>query len=174
VKIDLANIAGVPGAHGRYPIRERLDPIDGTKVTGPVTGELTVQNIGRLLVVRGHLHALIEMPCTRCLRPTRERLEVTVEEEFASAGAPPDVGTIDVEDPERSAIEDFVLDGTEFVRQQVETQLPMTALCRPDCQGLCPRCGSNLNEGPCQCGPEDDTGPFAQLKELLDEEPDRE
>ncbi len=174
VKIDLANVAGVPGAQGRYPIRERLDPIDGTKVVGPVTGEITVQNIGHLLVVRGRLRATVEMTCVRCLTPTRTSLDIPIEEEFASEGARPDVGTIDVEDPERAAIEDFVLDAKEFVRQQVETHLPMASLCRPDCRGICPQCGQNLNEGPCQCEPDTGASPFTKLKELLDEEPDRE
>jgi uncharacterized protein len=43
------------------------------------------------------------------------------------------------------------LDLTEAVRQALVTQLPMRPLCRPDCAGLCARCGADLNEGPCGC-----------------------
>ncbi len=45
----------------------------------------------------------------------------------------------------------FVLDITDDIRQEILLSYPMTFLCRKDCQGLCPKCGKNLNEGPCSC-----------------------
>lgn len=170
MKIDLANVAGVPGAHGRYSVEETIRPVEGLDLIGPVTGELVVQNTGFLLVVRGRLHATVRMNCVRCLGPTEEPVTIEIEEEFASEGAPADVDTIDRDDPERSAIHDFVLDVSEFVRQQVAVNVPMSSLCRPDCPGICPTCGRNLNEGPCDCAPEAETGPFAALREMLDKQ----
>jgi len=170
VKIDLANVAGVPGAHGRYLVDETICPVDGLEVVGPVTGEITVQNTGLLMVVLGQLRATVRTNCVRCLRPTEEPLAIEIEEEFASEGAPPEVDTIDREDPERSAIHDYVLDVREFVRQQVAVNVPMSSLCRPDCRGLCPNCGRNLNDGPCDCAPEAETGPFAALQDLLNKD----
>ena len=169
MKIDLANVAGVPGAHGRYVVDETIRPLEGVEVVGPVAGEITVQNTGQLLLVRGRLRATVRMNCVRCLTPTEEPIAMAIEEEFAAAGAPADVDTIDREDPERSALHDYVLDVREFVRQQVAINTPMASLCRPDCQGLCPTCGRNLNEGPCDCQPEGDAGPLAKLKDLLDQ-----
>ena len=174
MKIDLANVAGVPGAHGRYPVDETIRPLDGVEVVGPVTGEITVQNTGLLLMVRGWLRAAVRMNCVRCLAQTQEPLEIAIEEEFASEGAPPDVDTIDRDDPERSAIHDYVLDLSEFARQQVAVNTPMASLCRPDCLGICPVCGCNLNDGPCDCPqPEADAGPFAGLKDLLEDRADQ-
>jgi uncharacterized protein len=170
VKIDLANVAGVPGAHGRYVVDETIRPVDGLEVLGPVTGEITVQNTGLLLMVRGQLRATVRMNCVRCLRPTEEPIGIEIEEEFAAEGAPADVDTIDREDPERSALHDFVLDVREFVRQQVAVNVPMSSLCRPDCKGFCPHCGRNLSEGACQCEPEAAAGPFAALREMLDQD----
>jgi uncharacterized protein len=46
--------------------------------------------------------------------------------------------------------EDFV-DLTSNIREDIILELPQRALCREDCRGLCPQCGKNLNEGPCQC-----------------------
>jgi uncharacterized protein len=46
--------------------------------------------------------------------------------------------------------EDFV-DLTENLREDIILELPQRALCRQDCQGLCPVCGRDLNEGPCKC-----------------------
>jgi uncharacterized protein len=174
VKIDLANMAGVPGAHGRYVVDETLPATDGVEVVGPVTGEITVQNTGQLLVVRGRLGARVRSSCRRCLAETEEPLQIEIAEEFAAEGAAADVDTVDREDPERSAIHDYVLEVSEFVRQQVAVHLPMASLCRADCQGLCPQCGRNLNQGQCGCEPDLGAGPFAKLKEMLEKKAGRE
>jgi uncharacterized protein len=40
------------------------------------------------------------------------------------------------------------------VREEIMLDHPIRVLCRPDCRGLCAFCGSNLNEGTCDCKPE--------------------
>ena len=53
--------------------------------------------------------------------------------------------------------DDFTIDGSwhldlsEAVRQYAESALPIQAVCLPDCRGLCPGCGQNLNETTCGC-----------------------
>ncbi|NCC77609.1 MAG: DUF177 domain-containing protein, partial [Clostridia bacterium] len=46
---------------------------------------------------------------------------------------------------------------------------PQKIVCSPECQGLCPVCGQNLNHGHCTCGDDhpDQESPFSQLKQLL-------
>ena len=46
-------------------------------------------------------------------------------------------------------------------------ELPLRYLCKPDCKGLCCRCGKNLNDGPCGCQKEIDPR-LAALRQLLD------
>ena len=174
MRIDLANVAGVHGAQGRYEVHEVLDPIDGVAVVGPVTGEVTVQNTGSLLVMRGRLRAVIRTTCVRCLVSVEQRLDMPVAEEFAAETTAPDIETVDRESPEESAIKDFVLDVGEFVRQQVSVNAPMASLCRPDCKGLCATCGQNLNEAPCRCEPVAEEGPFGRLRDLLEGSESRE
>ena len=70
--------------------------------------------------------------------------------------------------------EHFVLEGTEIDAGEIlETCLILDMetkfLCREDCKGLCPHCGSNLNLGPCGCRKEIDPR-FAVLEQLLDRE----
>jgi uncharacterized protein len=48
------------------------------------------------------------------------------------------------------------LDLTEALREEVFLAVPAFVECRPDCQGLCPRCGADLNDGPCSCPPAGD------------------
>jgi len=37
------------------------------------------------------------------------------------------------------------------IREELILDYPLKPLCNPDCKGLCPRCGKNLNEGGCSC-----------------------
>lgn len=57
---------------------------------------------------------------------------------------------------------------TPLIEQALLLELPLVPLCADDCKGICPRCGANLNEGPCSCAeaaPAED-GPFAALRNL--------
>jgi len=38
------------------------------------------------------------------------------------------------------------------IREEIVLDYPVKPLCRPDCKGLCPKCGKPLNEGGCSCG----------------------
>ena len=64
-------------------------------------------------------------------------------------------------------IEGDELDTADLLLGQIALELPMQPLCTPECRGLCPRCGADLNLGDCGCGGE--TGPgskFSKLKDL--------
>ncbi|MDH4101483.1 MAG: DUF177 domain-containing protein, partial [Nitrospirota bacterium] len=61
------------------------------------------------------------------------------------------------------------LDTTEIILAQISLDAPMKPLCREDCAGLCPRCGADLNNGPCGCaghGDEHVDARFAKLKDF--------
>jgi uncharacterized protein len=45
------------------------------------------------------------------------------------------------------------IDLAEVVREELALAVPPFVLCREDCAGLCPKCGSDLNAGPCECAP---------------------
>ena len=104
------------------------------------------------VLVRAHLNLVEPESCSRCLRPLDELVEIKFEEEFVS--------TVDARtghalprdeiDPDAFLIDDkHVLDLSEAVRQYREVSLLMQPLCRPDCRGLCPVCGADLNDGDC-------------------------
>jgi len=174
LRIDLANIAGTPGASGRYAVSETYPPDAGLPLVGPVAGELRVENIGSLLLLRGRLRARLRLACVRCLAECERSIDIEVEEQFSTEATAPDVDTMDRDEPEASAISDYVLDVTELVRQHVAACVPMAFVCRPECAGLCPRCGANLNEGPCACPADDTDARWGKLKELLPEQPDED
>ena len=57
-------------------------------------------------------------------------------------------------DPEAFPIEHGQLDLAPMVREEVLLGVPEAPLCRPDCPGLCPTCGADLQTGPCGCSTE--------------------
>lgn len=174
LKIDLANIAGTPGARGRYSIAEDVAQIEDLACTGPVLGELQVENTGSLLLLRGDLRAIVRFTCARCLGDFERPVAIEIEEEFAAEQTEADTATMDRDDPEASAMSDFVLDVFEFVRQQLLVNMPLTSVCQESCRGICPSCGQNLNEKICACGAEPSDSRWAKLGDLLQENRDRE
>jgi len=135
-------------------------------------GDICASNTGDLLLVRGELHTSVEMECSRCLRLFEMPLICEVEEQVqlrAIAARPfehPQV-TIIPEEGDTLFLEGNLLDLTELIRQMVLVSLPIKPLHSPDCKGLCPTCGADLNEGECSCERPVGHPAFAALAHLL-------
>jgi uncharacterized protein len=63
--------------------------------------------------------------------------------------------------------EHHILDLTEAIRQYALLAVPMKPLCRKECAGLCPNCGKNLNQGPCDCPAQNIDPRWSKLTKLL-------
>src|ERR671919_630513 len=74
------------------------------------------------------------------------------------------------EDLETSFYRNEQIDLNELLREQFYLALPMKPLCRDECKGLCPQCGTNLNTGTCDCGPGWEDPRLAALKQLKSRE----
>jgi uncharacterized protein len=144
-------------------------------LTGPVRLMHTVNGV----LVQGSLAAEVVLQCARCLEPVTVHLDVPVEETFEPTL---DIATGQLVKPEEEdqalwINEHHILDLSEVLRQDVLLEMPVHVLCRPDCRGLCPTCGQNLNEGTCDCESEPDPR-WDSLRELLGDDqnhhPDKE
>jgi uncharacterized protein len=109
--------------------------------------------------LRGRFAGNFQVPCARCVEP----VEIPLAADFDLIFRP---ATADTEVPERSitAPETEIgyyqkdsLSLEDVLREQVLLALPVRTLCKPDCKGLCPRCGENRNNQACSCdeGPSD-------------------
>ena len=132
----------------------------------PVEVGLEAQQAGPDVVVRGTVAGVFGMECRRCLEP----VEVEVEEEFGRLyreGG--DMAEEESEDvlPLPPGPE---LDLIGPVRETVFLAVPRYVHCREECKGLCPQCGTNLNESACDCTAEEEDERWGPLRRLKSEE----
>lgn len=66
-------------------------------------------------------------------------------------------------------LEDGTADLEEIARDALILNFEPRLLCKDDCKGLCPKCGKDLNDGPCGCA-EDPDPRMAALRQLLEKE----
>ena len=127
------------------PIWQEGDP----RPTGPihVVGRLSTAGPG-LYYFSGHIEGSADAECRRCLADVSERVTAESHAIFAEAG----------HDDEDDASDVFVLEPGAWsvdlrpaVREEWLLAVPAFSLCREDCKGLCPRCGADLTQGPCDC-----------------------
>ena len=141
---------------------------EGIKVAGDVEMVGEVSRNAAKTDVRGSIKAPLEIDCTRCLTPVRRELDVVFQIDFVGREFLPESKEthLDSNDLDTDILEGDEIDLTEIAREQILLNLPETTLCREDCKGICSTCGTDLNEGDCQCG-EDDIDPrWAALKNL--------
>jgi uncharacterized protein len=141
----------------RGPVRTvgELPPDDptfeglGLDLAGPVQvqGQLQTTGDGEYLW-RGQIHAIIRGECRRCLTDVLDEVDVEVDAAMFTT------------DPEAADDPDFyplpqrasAVDVGAVVREELALATPgHLLLCRDECAGLCPKCGADLNAGPCAC-----------------------
>lgn len=121
---------------------------------GPVhvTGRLSAAGGGRFYW-SGRIEGITDMTCRRCLEPVAVPVADNLHALFVEA----DDEETDDADVFRLATGTQVVDLREAVREQWLLSVPRYAVCREDCKGLCPKCGTDLNLGACGCAPETDS-----------------
>jgi DUF177 domain-containing protein len=134
------------GEEHREAVSVALEPFElGGQRYLPVPGEveaaLEIQRATSGDVFRLTFATRLHGPCMRCLRDAHVDVEVDATEYNAAAG--------DASDELRS---EYVVDDelllSQWARDAIAMALPEQILCRPDCAGLCPVCGKDLNDEP--------------------------
>ena len=162
--LGLSKIIDCPGARVDFSTSVDLsDLLYGTcyPVSEPVLASGTVRNTAGVLVMQGEIRTCIHGVCDRCASDFDQDVEFPIDvvlvREFAN------------EENEDEWV--FPLEGDnanleEIIRTVFVLNMDSKLLCKPDCEGLCCRCGKNLNEGPCSCQKEIDPR-LAALRQLL-------
>lgn len=119
--------------------------------------EAVIEGIASGVLVRFEAAVDAHLTCTRCLATWDESLSVSAVQVFEPE--PDDDGySIDAAD---------VIDLSGPVRDEAALVVPLRPLCRPNCLGLCPTCGNDLNSDPCDGHEEESVSPFGALRELF-------
>lgn len=161
----------------------RLETLDRDEMVGIAEIELggRISFVDPGFFLKGKLRYEQTLVCMRCLKefadPVAADVEILllVKEESRPRFE-------ETEEPEEVELSEEELGVLVLPEEKVDTELillehlqlnvPMKPLCRPDCKGLCPRCGADLNEGECECE-KTATDPrwavLAGLKDRLDE-----
>jgi uncharacterized protein len=124
-------------------------------------GTLQVVRVQGGLLVQGSVASQLSVECVRCLEPFDHQITLEIEEIVGVPGARPGP------DVSYTVSEEGWLDLSPVLREQAWVAIPMKPLCRPDCQGLCPQCGANLNLETCTCEHTQIDPRLAPLKDLL-------
>lgn len=158
-------LEGAPPAGAEMPGGVRL---------GPIAAEGRAIWTGEAFLAEGRAQAAGSFTCSRCCRPFTE----TVAGEFAREFRPADdrpvpraTGEAEPDRDDQEPAEPFsggVIDLAFPAWEALVLELPMKPVCRVDCAGLCPVCGSDLNEKACGCQAEKADSRFLTLKKLLE------
>lgn len=161
--IDVRPVLHTPGR--RLDFRFELDlsdlEFDGrTPVSRPVAVEGEVRNTAELLELSLAARTTLDAVCDRCGKEFSQDKEIgyrcMLAEELQNG-----------ESDEIVLLEDGKVDAGDLARTAFILGMDSKTLCSEDCKGLCPRCGADLNFGPCSCQKEPDPR-LAALATLLD------
>lgn len=163
MKLDLRGIIDKEGS--QLPFRFEMDTSDLEFDTvadfiPPVICEGKLENHAGALSAIGKVDASFNCVCARCLKALENSISIPftayLDEELQ-----------DEESEDYYLIEGDDVDIGEIARDALVLNMPTRFLCSEDCKGLCPKCGKNLNDGPCDCG-EDQDPRLAALAQLLE------
>jgi len=164
MRLDLREIIAVPGSSVPFDCELETDRLDFPAVKAYRSAphaQGRVYNEAGVLHLEGTLTAEMICICDRCGAEFESVKETELE-------------AVIVEEENEEYPEYFVLEGNEIDLDEILStclilDMETKFLCREDCKGLCPRCGKNLNLGPCGCRKEPDPR-FAVLEQLLDKD----
>jgi uncharacterized protein len=157
MKIDILKLREKPFVYDVHFSPEYLQ--EGTEQEDlrfdPGVGEVTFKMVGDDIIAQGELSTRVHSHCGRCLSETsfevRSPVHLYYWPERDDTGSK--IIDIDPEEPDYGVYKGDTLDPDEELRELLVVEVPLVVLCNPKCQGLCPTCGQNLNEGPCECAP---------------------
>lgn len=118
----------------------------------------------------GKLATQVELRCARCLELVRREVASSFDLLYRPLGvdAGPHERSVGDADLEIGYYEGEGLELEDVLKEQVLLAVPIKAVCRDDCRGLCPHCGRNLNAESCTCAQDAPDARWSALKDIRD------
>ena len=153
-------IVASPGTSRETVIDYPTISLEDDLIITPLTGTFEAIRNSKGIYITGVLHTNIAAECARCLTELLLPVALQLEELFyyPAHAAPPG---------EYGIAEDGFIDLAPLVRELILLETPAQPYCKPDCQGLCVECGTNLNSGTCDCTNDHLDPRLSELQDLL-------
>ena len=160
--------------------RAGLEKPPGESLGAAPLFEFAIQRVGDDVHLEGRASGGIDLQCSRCLERYRHELRESYRLRIEPAGdrRPPDPegvralqqhGLYLSDDLELAWYRGAEFEIDAFFAELIALAMPIKALCREECAGLCPQCGVNRNEQSCECSELQPESPFAALAALRPE-----
>lgn len=136
----------------------------------PLEVTATAELLDDQIRINGELETKLELSCARCLEPVVEEVHRAFDLFYSPLpkGVKPEEERLKEDDADIGFYQGDGLFFTDVLREQVLLAVPMKAICRSDCRGLCAACGANLNYEDCRCethSTDPRLAPLARLKQ---------
>ena len=172
--LDLRGVRGGTEEVHRQYLPEAFPKAEGDfRIVEPVDLALRITKDAQKVRLVGRLRTTLEVDCSRCVEPFRVPVDAEIDQMLLPEGAEIVGASDDDEDDGQQAdagvsfYKDDTIDLGELMRDEFYLALPMKPLCKDDCKGLCPTCGTNWNRETCTCKVEWTDPRLAALKSLL-------
>lgn len=158
-----------------YPPEAFSGDGEAFRVVAPVSLAFDIVKDKRYFQLIGTVTTMLELPCSRCLErfamPADSRFDLRYQPHAHPAGSGHEAERqIEEDDLSTAFYDNDQIDLGQLMGEQFYLSLPMKPLCRDDCRGLCPICGTNLNRGTCDCERDWEDPRLAVLKSLRKEQ----
>ena len=169
MRIELENLEGGKGGFAHVYQPDELNPVDErVSLVEPahVTGKVRLS--GNQVFVNGHFDTRAQVECDRCLKPVALPVSGEFTLEYISGSDYESSEVVELTEAEMSVavFDGEGIDVDELVKEQILLAVPLRVLCRDDCKGICPECGTDRNTGECNCVTNDIDPRWAALKDL--------
>jgi uncharacterized protein len=142
------------------------------RIAQPVTLAFDIHKKNREVTLVGHVSTVLELQCSRCTEAFALPVDASFDLFYLPHSENTGDGEVEIEedDLETAFYRDDVIDLGQLMKEQFYLVLPMKPLCREECQGLCPQCGTNLNQASCECAVTWTDPRLAALRSLVRDE----
>jgi len=151
------HLSYVPESGLEFNVELDAGEVDMTGTDADLAGDLRLQGrvlkAGEEMVLDGVLRGAFKLTCSRCLKQFVQPFEFAVSATYVQTAEFPPGARAEVafDDDTRIAFLGDEIDLIAGIREDLMLNIPLKPLCSEDCRGLCPQCGTDLNEGECGC-----------------------
>jgi len=146
------------GGRQRYQFEEAISYLDQNNNTigllAPIKVVAEAVNSGTIIIVNLEANTVTQLECSCCLSPIIYPLQLNLQLSYCHQQDLEKMGIMIAPGEESEDYQVFAekpVNIKDLVLENFLISLPMKPLCRVDCQGLCPECGEDLNQGTCIC-----------------------